>query len=150
MLCTSTSGALIRKCLLWGQKWRCGFWFEALGSSRRHISELMVPDFGRPMQLLKGEVNRFRRLAVYVREDFLANRQRSYKCGCCEVIVIRICSGSHIFLCVRCLPESIFDCLLTAMAKVQSVNRKASFLFVGDINAHHEEWFGSSATKGYA
>ena len=40
--------------------------------------------------------------------------------------------------------DKIFDCLLTAMAKVQSVNRKASFLCVSDVNAHHEEWFGSS------
>ena len=38
----------------------------------------------------------------------------------------------------------ISDCLLTAMNKVQSVDTKTSFLFVGDVNAHHEEWLGSS------
>ena len=32
------------------------------------------------------------------------------------------------------LPDNIFDCLLTAMAKLQSDNRKTSFLFVGDDN----------------
>ena len=42
------------------------------------------------------------------------------------------------------LSNNIFDCLLTAMTKVQSIDRKASFLFVGDLNAHHEEWLGSS------
>ena len=30
----------------------------------------MVPGFGRPMQLVSGEVNRFRGLAVYVRDGF--------------------------------------------------------------------------------
>ena len=29
--------------------------------------------------------------------------------------------------------------LLTAMAKVQFVNRKASFLFIDDVNADHEK-----------
>ena len=32
------------------------------------------------------------------------------------------------------------------MAKVQSVDIKASFLFVADVIAHHEEWLGSSTT----
>ena len=49
------------------------------------------------MQLLRGEVDRFRGLAVYVREGFSAIRQRSYECRCCEVIVVRICSSSHNF-----------------------------------------------------
>ena len=30
------------------------------------------------------------------------------------------------------------------MAKVQFVDRKASFLFVSDLNAYHEGWLGSS------
>ena len=29
------------------------------------------------------------------------------------------------------------------------MDRKASFLFVGDVNAHHEEWLGSSMTNGH-
>ena len=43
--------------------------------------------------------------------------------------------------------DYIFDCLLTAMAKVPFVSRNASFLFVGDVNAHHSEWLGSSKTN---
>ena len=39
--------------------------------------------------------------------------------------------------------------LLTAMAKMQSVDRKASFLFVGDESAHHEEWLVYSTTNGH-
>ena len=36
----------------------------------RHISELIIPGLGRPMQLLRGEVDRFQCLAVYVRDGF--------------------------------------------------------------------------------
>ena len=32
------------------------------------------------------------------------------------------------------------------MAKVQSVDRKAYFLFVADVNARHEQWLLSSTT----
>ena len=70
---------------------------ETLISSRHHISEPMVQGFGRPIQLLKGEVDRFRMFALYVREGFPTYRRRSYECGCCEVIVVRICSSSHNF-----------------------------------------------------
>ena len=73
------------------------FCSETLISSRRHSSELMIPGFGRPMQLLKSKVDRFRGLALYVHESFSAYRQRSYEYGCCEVIVVRICSSSHNF-----------------------------------------------------
>ena len=45
------------------------------------------------------------------------------------------------------LSNKMLDCLLTALAKVQSVGKNASFLFVGDVNAHHEEWLGSSTTN---
>ena len=71
------------------------FFSETLVSSRRHILKLMVPEFGRPMLLLMGEVVRFSGLAVYVRDGFLAYRKRSYKCGCCEVIAVKIRSYSH-------------------------------------------------------
>ena len=49
------------------------------------------------MQLLKTDVNRFRGKALYVRKGFSEYKQRSYKCGCYEVIVVRIASGSHNF-----------------------------------------------------
>ena len=35
------------------------------------------------------------------------------------------------------LTDKIFDCLLAARPKVQSVGRKTSFLVVSDVNAHH-------------
>ena len=40
-----------------------------------------------------------------------------------------------------------FNCLLAAMTKVQSVDSKASFLFVGDANARHKEWLALSTTN---
>ena len=46
-------------------------------------------------------------------------------------------------MCSAC--TGIFCCLLTAMAKVQSIDRMASFLFVADVNAHHE-WLVSYTT----
>ena len=40
-----------------------------------------------------------------------------------------------------------FDCLLTSMAAVQAEDVRASFLFVGDLNGHHQEWLGSATTN---
>ena len=37
--------------------------------------------------------------------------------------------------------------LLTAMAAVQAADARASFLFVGDLNGHHQEWLGSTTTN---
>ena len=54
------------------------------------------------MQLLRGEVNRLRRFAVYVRDDFSAHRQQDYECGCYEVIVVRIYSSSQNFYVLPC------------------------------------------------
>ena len=44
------------------------------------------------------------------------------------------------------LDDRILDCLLTSMSAVQAEDVRASFLFVGDLNGHHQEWLGS-ATK---
>ena len=41
----------------------------------------------------------------------------------------------------------IFDCLLTSMAAVQAEDTCASFLFVVDLNGHHQEWLGSTTTN---
>ena len=45
------------------------------------------------------------------------------------------------------LDDRIYDCLLTAMAAVQAADVCASFLFVGDLNGHHQEWLGSTTTN---
>ena len=41
----------------------------------------------------------------------------------------------------------IFECLLASMAAVQTEDIRASFLFVGDLNGHHQEWLGSTTTN---
>ena len=35
--------------------------------------------------------------------------------------------------------DGIFDCLLVSMAAIQENDIKASFVFIGDFNAHHKE-----------
>ena len=45
------------------------------------------------------------------------------------------------------LDARIFDCLLASMGAVQAVYVRASFLFVGDLNGHHQEWLGSTTTN---
>ena len=41
------------------------------------------------------------------------------------------------------LDDWIFYCLPTSMAAVQAKDVQSSFLLVGDLNGHHQEWFGS-------
>ena len=45
--------------------------------------------------------------------------------------------------------DRIYDCLLTSMAAVQAEDVRSSFLFVGDLNGHHQEWLGSSMTNSH-
>ena len=45
--------------------------------------------------------------------------------------------------------ERIYDCLLTSMAAVQAEDVRASFLFVGYLNGHHQEWLRSSMTNSH-
>ena len=45
------------------------------------------------------------------------------------------------------LDDRIYDCLPTAMAAVQAADERASFLFVGDLNGHYQEWLGSTTTN---
>ena len=45
-----------------------------------------------------------------------------------------------------CLLSSIIS-LLSSMAAVQAEDVRASFLFVGDLNGHYQEWLGSTTTN---
>ena len=47
------------------------------------------------------------------------------------------------------LDDRIYDCLLTSTAAVQAEDVRASFLFVGDLNGHHQEWLGSTTTNSH-
>ena len=46
--------------------------------------------------------------------------------------------------CNRDLDGPIFDCLLASMAAVHAEDVSASFLFLDDLNGHHQEWLGST------
>ena len=45
------------------------------------------------------------------------------------------------------LYKQIFDCLPTSMATVLAADVCTSFLFVGDLNGHHQEWLGFTTTN---
>ena len=128
---------------------------ETLVSNRRHLSELRIPGFLGPQQKLRGSIPDALGLAVYVREGCKVFRQSKFECNCHESVVVRVCGNVHNFYVFGFYRnphhnDSIYDCLLLAMAKVQEMDRKAAFVFVGDANAHHTEWLRSvTPTDGH-
>ena len=64
---------------------------ETLVSDLRHVSELLVPGFGRPICLCRGKLPRARGMAAYVRDGYGAFRQPKFECGFCEMLVVRVC-----------------------------------------------------------
>ena len=108
------------------------------------MSELLVPEFGHPVLLCRGRMPRARGMAAYVRDGHEAFRQPKLNCGCCEMLFFRVCGvrqNLYVFGLYRNpdLDDRIFDCLLISMAVVQAEDVHASFLFVGDLNGHHQE-----------
>ena len=69
---------------------------ETLVSDRRHISELRVPGFGRPV-LCRDGMPRARGMAAYVRDGYGAFRQSKFECGCCEKLAFRVCGARQNF-----------------------------------------------------
>ena len=66
---------------------------ETLVSDIRHISELLVPGFGRPVLLYRDGMPRAREMAAYVRDGYGAFRQPKFEWGCCEMLVFRVCGA---------------------------------------------------------
>ena len=90
---------------------------------------------------------RARGMAAYVQDGYGAFRQPKFECGCCEMLVFRVCGARqniYVFSLYRNhdLDDRIYDCLLTALAAVQAVDALASFLFVCNLNGHRQEWMG--------
>ena len=83
-------------------------------------------------------------MAAYLRDSCGAFRQPKFECGCCEMLFFRFC-GVRQNLYVDSLyrnpdlDDRIFDCLVASMAVVQAEDVRAYFLFVGDLNGHHQE-----------
>ena len=68
------------------------------------------------------------------------------------MLVFRVCGAKQNFYVFSLnrnpdLDDRIYDCLLTEMAAVRAADERASFLFVGDLNCHHQEWLGSTTTN---
>ena len=61
---------------------------ENLVSDMRHVSEVLVPGFCRPVLLRQGKMPRARGMAAYVRYGYGAFRQPKFECGCCEMLVL--------------------------------------------------------------
>ena len=55
---------------------------ETLVSDMRHVSEVLVPGFGRPVLLCRGKIPWARGMAAYVRDGYGAFRQPKFECGC--------------------------------------------------------------------
>ena len=45
------------------------------------------------------------------------------------------------------IDDRIFECLLASLAALQTEDIHASFLFVGDLNGHHQECLGSTTSN---
>ena len=121
---------------------------ETLVSGMRHVSELLIPGFKKPILFNRNTIHRAQGMAAYIRKDFPASRKANYECRCHEVQVFKVCGKTNNFYLFSVYrnpdaDDSIFDCLLTSMAAIQESDRKAAFLFIGDFNAHHREWLGS-------
>ena len=124
---------------------------ETLVSDMRHVSEVLVPSFCRPVLLCRGKMPRTRGMAA-VRDGHGAFCQSKFECGCCEMLVFRVCGARqnlYVYSLYRNpnLDNRIFDCLLASMAAVQDEDVRASNRFVCDLNGHHQEWLGSTTTN---
>ena len=95
---------------------------------------------------------RARGMAAHVRDGYLTFGQPKFECGCCKMLVFRVCGAGqnfYVFSLYRKtdIDDRIYECLVTAMAVVQAVDVRVSFLFMGDLNSHHEERLGSTTTN---
>ena len=91
-------------------------------------------------------------MVAYVRHGYGAFRQPKFESGCCEMLFFRVCSvrqNLYVYSLYRNpdLDDRIFHCLIASIAAVQADYVRASFLFVGDLNGHHQEWLGSTSTN---
>ena len=91
-------------------------------------------------------------MAANMRDGYGEFRQPKFECGCCEILAFMVCDSRENFYvyslcCNPDLDDQIYECLLGAMAAVQALEVRASFLFMSDLNGHHLEWMGSTTTN---
>ena len=90
---------------------------ETFVSDMRHVSELLVPEFGRPVLLCRGRMLRVRGIAAYVQDEYGACRQSKFECGCCEMLLW----GEGDCGCETELMCSVFTITLTYMTEFFTV-----------------------------
>ena len=65
----------------------------------------------------QGKIPRVREMTTYLHDGYAAFRQPKFECGCCEMLVFRVCdmrNDLYVFSLYRNpdLDDRIFDCLL--------------------------------------
>ena len=88
---------------------------ETLVSYMRHASEVLVHGFCRPVLLCRGKMPRASGMAACVRDGYGAFRQPKFECGCCEMLVFRVCGvrrNLYVYSLYRNpdIDDRIFDC----------------------------------------
>ena len=119
-------------------------WFQILGTFQNWQFQVSK----RPILFKRNEINIAQGMAVYIRSGFSASHKATFECGCHELQIIKVCGKHNNFYLFSVYwnleaDDGIFDCLLVSMAAIQENDRKASFVFIGDFNAHHKEWLNS-------
>ena len=85
-----------------------------------HVSEVLVPGLSRPVLLCRSTMPKARGMAAYVRDGYGAFRQPKFECGCCEMLVLRVCvvrQNLYVYSLYRNpdLDDRIFYCLLASI-----------------------------------
>ena len=147
-VCIGSVLKFLDRCISTSMPFDLIFCSETLVSNFGHSSEFLLPGFSKPLLLRRNAIPRARGMALYIKSGFSATRFNKFECGCHEVMVVRVCSRFHNFYIFSLyrnpdLDDTIYDCLLSSMAEIQSLDYKSSFLFLGDFNAHHREWLSS-------
>ena len=121
---------------------------ETLVSDLRHVWEVLVPGFGRTVLLCRGKMpgpEGWLHTFEMVTEHF-ANPNLSVVVAKCWFLGFVVRYRTFMLSVYRNpdLDDRIFYCSLASMAAVHADDVRASFLFVGDLNGHHQEWLGST------
>ena len=82
------------------------FCSETLVSNARHVSEILIPGFQRPILLRRNSIPRAQGMAAYIRNNFAASRKSNFECGCHEVQILKVCGRSSNFYLFSYLSES--------------------------------------------
>ena len=127
------------------------FLAETLVTNNKSKAEFSIPGFDGPDFIYRRDIPRAQGMAVFARSGLPIYRQKTFECRCHEVLCFKIYSKFYnvYILALYRNPDnddSIYDCLLENIGRIQSQDRKASFVICGDCNAKHREWLDSNVT----